>query len=203
MMGWELEDVAKLAAELVQTGLASAAPYEHLRLDPALCPYLLARLPEDERQRLETGWVEAMRRFVRFLGQQQSQDTHMAATLTLLELPNLMALLDRLSAAADPKATIDLATQLFTLLQPLGKPRLLEKVGAVRDTAAKLLGEHWSHAQFESQRTRIEQLLATGRLREALDGASGLYQRSLVPASRPMRLPITISPWPVYCSATS
>jgi tetratricopeptide (TPR) repeat protein len=49
----------------------------------------------------------------------------------------------------------------------------------VRDAAAKLLGEHWSHAQFQSQRTRIEQLLAAGRLTEALDGASGLHQRSL------------------------
>jgi hypothetical protein len=51
----------------------------------------------------------------------------LAATLTLLELPNLMVLLDRVSAAADPEATIDLATKLFRLLQNLGKPRLLEK----------------------------------------------------------------------------
>jgi hypothetical protein len=36
------------------------------------------------------------------------------------------------------------------------------KVGVVRDAAAKLLGEHRSHAQFESQRTHIEQLLVAG-----------------------------------------
>jgi hypothetical protein len=99
--------------------------------------------------------VEAIRAFVGFLYQQASQDAQLTATLTLLELPNLMVLLDHVSAAGDPAATIDLATQLFTLLQLRGKPHLLEKVGAVRDAAAQLLGEHWSHAQFESQRTRI------------------------------------------------
>src|SRR5438094_3056434 len=90
-----------------------------------------------------------------------------------------MVLLDRVSTAGDPEATIDLATKLFDLLQNLGKPHLLEKVGAVRDAAAQLLGEHWSHAQFQSQRTRIEQLLGAGRLREALEGISQLHQRSL------------------------
>jgi tetratricopeptide (TPR) repeat protein len=179
MMEWEQNDVATLASELIQTGLATLAPYNHLRLDPALCPYLRARLSGDQRQELETRWVEAMRAFVGFLVGQRSQEVQLAATLTLLELPNLMVLLDRVSTAGDPEATIDLAADLFRLLQSLGKLRLLEKVGAVRDAAAKLLGEYWSHAQFQSQRTRIEQLLAVGRLTEALDGASGLHQRSL------------------------
>jgi tetratricopeptide (TPR) repeat protein len=177
MMNWQQNDVATFAIELIQTGLATPAPYNHLRLDPALCPYLRARLSPDQRQELETRWMEAMRAFVGFLHQQGSQDAQLAATLTLIELPNLMVLLDRVSTAADPEATIDLATKLFGLLQQLGKPHLLEKVGAVQDAAAKLLGEHWSHAQFESQRTRIEQLLAAGRLQDALEGARSLHER--------------------------
>jgi AAA domain-containing protein len=44
MMEWEQKDVATLAIEIIQTGLATPAPYNHLRLDPALCPYLRARL---------------------------------------------------------------------------------------------------------------------------------------------------------------
>jgi hypothetical protein len=203
MMKWEQNDVATLAIELAQTGLATPAPYNHLRLDPALCPYLRARLSPDQQQELKPCWVEAMQAFVGFLHQQTSQDAQLAATLALLELPNLMVVLDQVSAAGDPVVTIDLATDLFRLLQFLGKPRLLEKVGAVRDTAAKLLGEHWSHAQFQSQRTRIEQLLATGRLREALDGASGLHQRSLAAGESAYVGAVTISRWPVYCSATS
>ena len=60
----------------------------------------------------------------------------------------------------------------------LGKPRLLERVGQVRDAAAAALGDAWNHARFEAARTRIEQQLAGGRLREALDGAQQLLQRA-------------------------
>ena len=40
------------------------------------------------------------------------------------------------------------------------------------------LGETWNHARFEAARTRIEQQLAGGRLREAFEGAQGLLQRA-------------------------
>jgi hypothetical protein len=89
-----------------------------------------------------------MRAFVGFLYQQASQDAQLAATLTLIESPNLMVVLDQVSATGDPAATIDLATDLFRLLQPLGKPRLLEKIGAVRDAAAKLLSHSFSQSNI-------------------------------------------------------
>jgi hypothetical protein len=71
-----------------------------------------------------------------------------------------------------------LATSLFSLLQNIGKPRLLERVAKVRDAAAATLGPTWSHASFQAQRTRIEQQLAESRFREALDGAQQLLQRA-------------------------
>jgi len=40
MMEWEEADVGSLAAELIETGLATPNPYNHLTLNPALCPYL-------------------------------------------------------------------------------------------------------------------------------------------------------------------
>ena len=178
MMKWEKEDVASLGRELIDTGLAVASPYAHLRLDPALCPYLGAGLAAAERVALEARWSEAMRAFVEFLYEQQSQDAQIASTLTLLELPNLMALLDGVQTAGDAEATVDLCMSLFLLLQNVGKPRLLERVGAVRDAAAKALGEDWSHARFESQRMRVEQLLDAGRRPEAFSGARDLHQRA-------------------------
>jgi tetratricopeptide (TPR) repeat protein len=55
-------------------------------------------------------------------------------------------------------------------------------VGQVRDAAAKelerTLGDSWNHARFEATRTRIEQQLAGGQLREALEGAQALLQRT-------------------------
>src|SRR5262249_55433453 len=157
-------DVGALAAELIETGLATPDPYDHLTLNPALCPYLRGRMDSAERETLTARWVEVMREYTNFLAGQQLRNTEIAATLTVLELPNLFALLDLVQRAADAEATIDLATSLYRLLQVLGKPRLLERVGQVRDAAAAALGDNWNHAWFEAVRTRIEQQLDGGRL---------------------------------------
>jgi tetratricopeptide (TPR) repeat protein len=178
MTQWDEADVAALAAELVATGLATPDPYNHLSLNPALCPYLRGRVPEPEREALQPAWVGAMGAYAAFLERQQSRKAEMAATLTALELPNLFALLDAVQRAGDAAATIDLATTLYSLLERIGKPRLVERVGQVRDAAAAKLGEGWSHAGFQAQRTRIEQQSASGRLREALEGAQALLQRA-------------------------
>ncbi len=178
MMKWEEADVAALAGELIATGLATPNRYSHLTLNPALCPYLRGRMDAEERAALTARWVEAMREYVDFLVQQRNQNAELAATLTVLELPNLFALLDLVQRAGDTEATIDLATSLYSLLQNAGKPRLLERVGQVRDAAAATLGDAWNHARFEAARTRIEQQLADGRVREALDGAQQLLQRA-------------------------
>ena len=178
MTGWEQAEVEGLAMELVGTGLATANPYIHLSLNPALCPYLKANLSEEELQALTAGWLEAMAAYLGYLVQQQSQNAELAATLTLLELPNLFALLDRSQVTADPEATIERATYLHMLLQWLGKPRLVERVARVREAAAAALGEGWSHARFEASHSRIEQQLAAGQLREALAGAQQLLQQA-------------------------
>ena len=78
--------------------------------------------------------------------------------------------------AGDAEATINLATSLFTLLQNSGKPRLVERVAQVRDTAAAALGDTWNHAGFDAERTPEIEQLADGRLREALDGAQELLR---------------------------
>jgi tetratricopeptide (TPR) repeat protein len=178
MTGWEPAEVEMLATELVGTGLATANPYNHLSLNPALCPYLQASLSEEELQALTAGWLEAMAIYLRYLYQQQSQNTEVAATLTVLELPNLFALLHRSQSVADPENTIERATYLYGLLQALGKPRLLERVARVREAAAAALGEGWSHARFQASGTRIEQQLAADQLREALAGAQQLLQQA-------------------------
>jgi tetratricopeptide (TPR) repeat protein len=178
MMGWEEAECAALGDELIGTGLATADPYNHLTLNPALCPYLRRRLDPARLESLTAGWGRAMGQYVGFLEQQQHQNTEVAATLTGLELPNLFALLDQVRAAGDAAATIDLTTSLYSLLRWLGRPRLLGLVGQVRDAAALALGDGSTHAGFEAQRTRIEQQLAAGRLREALAGAETLLQRA-------------------------
>ncbi len=178
MMEWENEDVAALAVELIGTGLATPNRYNHLTLNPALCPYLRGQMDAAEREALTARWVEAMRAYVGFLNQQESQNAELAATLTVLELPNLFALLDLVQRAGDAEATIGLATSLYSLLQFAGKPRLLKRVGQVRDAAAAALGDAWNHARFQTMDNRIDQQLDSGRLREAFEGAQQLLQRA-------------------------
>ena len=178
MMEWEKADVGALAVELIATGLATPNRCNHLTLNPALCPYLRGRMDSTEREALTARWVEAMRAYAGFLVQQQSQDIEVAATLTVLELPNLFALLDLVQRAGDAEATIGLATSLYSLLSKLGRPRLLERVGQVRDAAAAALGDAWNHARFQTLDNRIDQQLATGRLRQAFKGAQALLQRA-------------------------
>jgi hypothetical protein len=74
MMEWEKADMASLAGELIETGLATPNRYNHLTLNPALCPYLLGRMDAAERQALTARWVEAMRAYAKFLVQQQNQN---------------------------------------------------------------------------------------------------------------------------------
>jgi tetratricopeptide (TPR) repeat protein len=184
MMEWEEAHVAELANELIETGLATPNRYNHLTLNPALCPYLREQMDAAELVALTARWGETMRAYAGFIDQQQSQNAEMAATLTLLELPNLFALLEQVQRAGDAEATIALTTSLYGLLQVLGKSRLLERVAQVRDAAAAALGETWNHACFNAQRTRIEQQLAGGGLREAFEGAQQLLHRARAAGGR-------------------
>jgi tetratricopeptide (TPR) repeat protein len=178
MMQWDKADVGSLAGELIATGLATPNPYNHLTLNPALSPYLRGRMDAAERAALTDRWVGAMGAYVAFLYQERNTRAEIAATLTLLELPNLFALLDLVQRAGDAAATIDLADSLHRLLQNLGKSRLLERVGQVRDDAAATLGDAGNHARAVAAASRIDQQLAGGQLREASVGAQQLLQRA-------------------------
>lgn len=63
-------------------------------------------------------------------------------------------------------------------MQFAGKPRLLERVSQVRDGAAAALGDAWTRASFQAARTRSEQQLGGGQLREAFAGSQHLLQRA-------------------------
>jgi tetratricopeptide (TPR) repeat protein len=177
MMEWETTAVADLARALIDTGLATAGPYNHLALNPALCPYLLRELDTQEQADLAARWQQAMGEYVEFLVEQHTRNAELAATLTVLELANLLALLERVEAAGDPAAVIDQTTNQQLLFQWLGRPRLQERLARVRDAAAQALGG-WSRAAFNAQATRIEQQLAAGQLQTAFAGARALLEQA-------------------------
>lgn len=167
-----------LAKALVDVGLAEPMEYLYLRLDPALPAYLLGELSEKEREALRQRWGEAMAALTAFLYDQQFKDAHLAAQLTLLELPNLLALLDWAQEHMSPEQVVDLADSVEGLLAELGRPRALARASAIREAAARALQGEWSHARFLAEAAAIDRLLERGDLQGAHDAARALLQRA-------------------------
>jgi len=172
------EEILLLAAELMQPGLAVPMDYGFFRLDPALCPYLRRGMDEGALEASTARWIESMRQLSVFLYKQHFQNAQLSATLTLLELPNLMVLLDLVRAQGDAEKTVDLATSLEQLIAALGRPHLLARVITIRETETKKLEQGgWSHTRFVSAKTQIERLLEKGNFPQAFREAQGLLEK--------------------------
>jgi tetratricopeptide (TPR) repeat protein len=176
--GQDFETAQRLAAALIEVGLAEAMPYGHLRLDPALPDYLLVRMDAAELPSLTARWAESMRALTGFLYEQQFQDAQLAAQLTLLELPNLLALLTVVADALPPEEEVNLASCVEELLARLGRPQALAQVINLRTTAARRLGA-WSRAQFQNASNKIDRLLEQGDLPAAYAAAQQQLERCL------------------------
>jgi tetratricopeptide (TPR) repeat protein len=182
VLGVEDEQMQAIGAMLIKQGMAEEQKYSYLRLDPALPAYLRLGQNTEQLAELEAVWAEAMRQLVVFLYEQLAKDTQMAATLTLLELPNLIALLDwqEQQLAADPakaEEISDLAGSIEQLLAPLNRPQALQRAVALRETSAQALPD-WGKARFEHERLLIERLLEQGDLPTAFEQAKALLEKT-------------------------
>jgi hypothetical protein len=137
MLGEEVEVVRRLAQAVISVGLGTDMGYGHLRLDPALAPYLLRDLPQAAQESLRAGWAEGMALLVGFLYDQLAQNTTLAAQLTLLELPNLLAWLGWCQEHESPEQVVEQAGHVEGLLANLGRPDALARATTVRAQAAR------------------------------------------------------------------
>ncbi len=182
VMDLDVEQAKAVAAMLIDVGMAEQQEYSYLRLDPALPAYLQLGQPPEHLAQLTTTWAEAMVQLVDFLYQQISKDSRLAFRLTLLELPNLMALLDYLmprveadSAMAEQVANT--AGKVEQLLEFLNRPQALARAVALRERAAAALPA-WGNARFENERLQIARLLGQGQLQAAYDQAQVLLAQA-------------------------
>ena len=173
----EKDEVIDLANQLIKGGLAEQLPYGYLRLQPALGPALLSQLSERQREAARSAWAEAMEQLALSLYQQKFKDPTLAATLTLLELPNLLAVLEYLRMTASADRVVRLATRIEDLVKDLGQPRALAQAKNVRVATMRQLGE-WSHTRFEAERAAIERLFDAGRHADAVAAAQALLTRA-------------------------
>jgi tetratricopeptide (TPR) repeat protein len=178
LTGLEPEAVRQLAMELIDVGLGEDLGSGHLRLDPGLSPYLLGKLAHDEADALRSRWAEAMAHLTGYLYQELFKDARLARRLTLLELPNLIAMLDWLKARWRPESVVDLADSVERVVAELGQPQALARATRVREQAAKKLGD-WSHAQYLSADAHFDRLLERGDLPAAHAAAQELLAKSM------------------------
>ena len=179
MLGVEVETVGNLMQAVIDMGLGTYMDHGHLRLDPALAPYLLRELPQAEQASLRASWAEGMAILVGFLYGQQQQNTTLAAQLTLLELPNLLAWLRWCQGHELPERVVDHADSVESVTRPpRAVPMALARATAVREQAARAL-TGWSHASFNSASSQIDRLLERGDLPGAHRAAQALLQRCL------------------------
>lgn len=166
-----------LADQLVEFGLAEKLPYGYLRLQPTLGPALLGQLNDQEREAAHSDWAEAMEELAEFLYQQRRVNPRLSATLTLLELPNLLAVLEHLRLTASADRVVQLATLIEHLERYLGRPRAVTQAEKVRDAAMEQVGE-WSDTRFLAESATIDRLLDAGRYPEAVRAAQVLLSRA-------------------------
>lgn len=182
VMGVDQQNIGTVAQLLIGTGMAEIQDYNYLRLDPALPAYLKLGMAQEEFTQLEGAWAGAMQQLVGFLYQQMFKDSQMALNLTLLELPNLLALLDWLAdllAQDDSNAEMvsDIAGKIEQLLAPLNRPSALGKAVKLREESAGKVPE-WGRTRFENERLLIERLLAAGQLQPAYEKAGALLEKA-------------------------
>ncbi|MGH7492399.1 MAG: tetratricopeptide repeat protein [bacterium] len=168
------QSAQRIAVTLVDVGLAQLMSYGHLRLDPALAPYLLGQMNETEKAQARNRWAEGTRQLLGYLGQEYGKNAELAAQLTLLELPNLLALLDWGQENLTPEDVVGLTSYMETLLQLLGRPQVV----AVREQAAQKLGGR-SHARFLTESSKIDRLIESGDIQAAHKIAETLLQKCL------------------------
>lgn len=174
----EPNDVRQLAIELIDVGLGEDVGDGHLRLDPGLPPYLLGETTAAEVDATRSRWAEAMAQLTMSLYGEQFKDASLAARLTLLELPNILAMLDWLQHQWPPDRVVDLAASTEHLVANLGRPQALAHVTRVREQAAAKLSD-WSHGRYTTESANIDRLLEREDLRSACLAARRLVKHCL------------------------
>ena len=182
VMGIETEDAQAIADRLIEVGMAEMQEYTYLRLDPALPDYLKLGQAPEQLAEWTALWGAVMVQLVDFLYEQFFKDSQLANRLTIVELPNLMALLDwleeRLQQDNDQaKSVSDTTRSIEQLLAELNRPQALARAVALREKAAQLLPE-WGNASFNSERLLIERLLQQEQLQPAYEKAQALLEKA-------------------------
>lgn len=178
MLDADMDECRAFAVPIIEVGLGQDMAYGHMRLDPALAPYLLREMSEAEQEEVRSRWAEAMRAVTNTLYQEFFKDIELSARVTMLELHNLIAMLAWVEDKDEPEKIAILADQVETLLSAVGRPQALAKATRVRERAAARL-DKWVYGRFMAENANVERLKERGDIESALPAARQLLQQCL------------------------
>ncbi|MGE0823940.1 MAG: TIR domain-containing protein [Candidatus Binatia bacterium] len=174
----DTQEVVAIARALIDVGLAEDLGRGHLRLDPALPTYLASELSAEKLESLRSRWAEGMLALVNFLLKQQFTEAELVAQLTLLELPNLLALLSWLRTRLTAEHFVIVSSEIEGLIAMLGQLPVLTQVQSIREQVSGAL-EKWSWARFSAESARIDRLLEDSDLETANKVAHRMLQEAM------------------------
>ena len=116
-------------------------PHGHMRLHPALSPYLKTQLSSDDIASAQKKWAQGMKTLAEFLYKKGFENAQLSAELTLLELPNLMALLDYTQQKGEAEEIVDIAWRIEGLLEFLGRSQILQQVVITQQVGTMSFGK--------------------------------------------------------------
>jgi tetratricopeptide (TPR) repeat protein len=172
------------AAALIQAEAVPDVNPPFLRFHPTLAPMLRGQFGPDERARLATAHRQRYYSLANYIYQEDSKNPHQARAIALRELPNLLHAVDAAFDARDADA-VAFADRVTWFLTGFGLKREAERLAARAQAAS---GDEGSRAWFLAQTQRGEQLLASGRVAEAVKvfqailarlGSAPSYERAL------------------------
>ena len=138
MTGADAETIRDLGTEVIGVGLGTDMGYSNLRLDPALPSYLLRELNQADQEHLRARWAKEMVQLIGFLIHNGSRMSHSPRGVTLLELPNMLAVLAWLQETAFPEQVVRVALR-GSPPRHLDCPHALTQATAIRVQAAQAL----------------------------------------------------------------
>ncbi|MCJ8268974.1 MAG: hypothetical protein MJK04_06165, partial [Psychrosphaera sp.] len=181
LMNIEPEKMMRFAAHMINVGIGEYVDGGYMRLDPALPGYLKSQMGAKELGDLRGRWISAMLKLVEYIIEQKYKGNAEAYKLTLLELPNLLALLNEFEKDLEDNAEIanwliGIAGEFEETFSCIGHPHAMQRVIEVREKAAKVYNK-WDHNSYTHQRLSLTRMIEAGDLQQANDKIQELFLR--------------------------
>ena len=169
--------IGEFAEAMIRVGLAEVVDEVFLRWNPALGAVVDGELSDVDRQTARAAFQSTYWRLTELLDKNAHENAKTASSLAMAETPNLLLALDQLSETRDFANTAMMAARVENILQPVATKRTLDRIAAIRASAASEL-QTWDASRFAIEKAAVDELLGSDRTADAVELAKNLLNRA-------------------------